>query len=170
LNEQSTAARQASVEFLADIRSFGEIGNQLYTFVLGLGSLFALAHNQLAQSEPERCHFSLRDGLPITGKFSRFIEEAQKWSVLFEERETKQKDSNQPESLEYILNPIYSPYFRISYRKRRRLELSNAELATLIEEDYSSVSELLKKKSRLWAINLKDTDPTLFSHLIKEND
>ena len=170
LAEQAIAARHASTEFLADIRSFGELGNQLYTFVLGLGSLFALAHNQLTQSEPERCHFSLRDGLPITGEFGHFIMEAEKWSVLFAERETQQKDTSQPESLEYVLNPIYSPYFHISYRKGRKLVLSNTDLSILIKADYDNVKQLLKRRSRLWGVVLRDTDPTLFSHLLQEND
>ncbi len=170
LNEQAIAARQTSMEVLNDVRCFGELGHRLYTFALGLGSLFALAHSQPSQSEPERCHFSLRDELPIIDEFRPFIEDAIKWSVLFEERETKRKDSYQPEGLEYILNPIYSPYFHISYRKGRNLKLSSAELRILIEGDYSSIKELLRKQSSLWAIELRDTDPTLFSHLLKEND
>ena len=170
LEEQAIAARQSSMEFLADVRSFGQFGNQLYTFVLGLGSLFALAHRQPTQSEPERSHFSVRGDFPLIKQFDWFLKEAQKWSVLFEERETKQKDSGQPESLEYVLNPIYSPYFHITYRKRRRLELTSNDFLILIKGDYNSIKELLKKRSKLWSVELRDTDPTLFSHLLEEND
>ena len=40
-----------------------------------------------------------------------FIAEAVKWSVLFEEAETKQKQEFVPDTQEYVLNPIYAPYF-----------------------------------------------------------
>ena len=52
-NHQATAARLASAAFLGEVRSFGRLGNQLHTFVLRLGSLFAIAHQRPTQSEPE---------------------------------------------------------------------------------------------------------------------
>jgi hypothetical protein len=164
--EQANAARQVSADFLGEIRSFGRLGNRLHTFVLRLGSLFALAQSRPTQSEPEQCHFAVTKGRAIPEEDYSFLREAVKWSVLFEEEATKVKDEFQAASFEYLLNPIYSPYFHISYRKRRRLEITSEELHTLISGSYEQVAALLKTYSDKWAVNLPDANQMLFSHLL----
>jgi hypothetical protein len=162
--DQAEVARQASTSFLKEIRSFGTKGNQLYSFVLGLGSLFAFAHLRDTQSESEQTHFFVREGhRALSNDDLRFLEEAVKWSVLFESEATKLKSEYEAEGLDYTLNPIYAPYFHISYRKRRKLELGVDDLHILIEGEYSKISELLKRYRSAWSIT-KMSLP-LFSHL-----
>jgi hypothetical protein len=163
---QAEAARQASTAFLGEVRTFGARGLQLHTFVLRLGSLFALAHQRPTQSESEQSHFSVRSGRrSLRMEDEDFMREALKWSVLFETKGTKKKDDELPEDTEYVLNPIYAPYFHISYRKKRRLELRSDELLCLIRGTYDEVTALLKRYSRAWLIEPAEMTPTLFSHL-----
>jgi hypothetical protein len=164
--EQAEAARQASTDFLKEVRSFGKIGNQLHTFVLRLGSVLALAHSRPTQSEPEPSHFSIRPRvLQLETQDQDFIREAVKWSVLFEEEETKQKDHIAQANVEYVLNPIYAPYFRITYRKRRRLEFTAEEFVTLTRGTYDDVRSLLKRLTEQWLVDLESVNDTLFSHM-----
>jgi hypothetical protein len=164
--EQSEAARQASTDFLKEVRSFGKIGNQLHTFVLRLGSVLSLAHSRPTQSEPEPSHFSIRQRvLHLDSQDQEFIREAVKWSVLFEEEETKQKDQITQASFEYVLNPIYAPYFRITYRKRRRLEFTAEEFVTLTRGTYDDVRALLKRLTEQWSVDMEEVNDTLFSHM-----
>ena len=163
--QQATAARLASAEFLGEVNSFGRFGNQLHTFVLSLGSLFAIAHQRPTQSEPEITHFAVGHGQQeLSDADHFFLAEAVKWSVLFDEKQTKQKQECDPGGLEYVLNPIYAPYFHISYRKRRSLTLKSGDLTTLIRGNYESVRSLLRRYSERWKTDLTDR-PTLFSHL-----
>ncbi|MCI0628513.1 MAG: hypothetical protein L0387_43835 [Acidobacteria bacterium] len=167
--QQAEAARQASTDFLGEVRSFGPRGNQLHTFVLRLGSLFALAHQRPTQSESEQSHFSIGPGSKeLLSEDEHFLREATKWSVLFEHRGTKKKEGHLPESLEYILNPIYAPYFHISYRKKRRLELRSEEIICLIRGTYEEVTALLRRFSRTWTVEPGDAAPSLFSHLTQQ--
>ncbi len=164
--EQAEAARQASADFLKEVRSFGKFGNQLHAFVLRLGSVFALAHSRPTQSEPEPSHFSIRQRvMQLEPQDQEFIREAVKWSVLFEEEETKQKDQIAQANIEYVLNPIYAPYFRITYRKRRRLEFTAEEFVTLTRGSYGDVRALLKRLTDQWLVDLDEVNETLFSHL-----
>jgi hypothetical protein len=164
--DQAEAARQTSSDFLKEIRSFGRSGNQLHAFVLRLGSVLALAHSRPTQSEPEPSHFSIRQSvMQLSSRDQEFIREAVKWSVLFEEEETKQKNDIAQANIEYVLNPIYAPYFRITYRKRRRLEFTTEEFVTLTRGDYSDVHSLLKRLTEQWRIDLGEVNETLFSHL-----
>jgi hypothetical protein len=169
--QQAEAARQASTAFLGEVRSFGRYGNKLHLFVLRLGSLFAMTHLRPSLSESEQSHFSVVRGTRgLEDSDQAFIREATKWSVLFEEKATKIKQSYEPETVEYVLNPIYAPYFHISYRKRRKLELKSEELIKLIRGSYEEMSELLKRYRERLAVDPEHMNPTLFSHLEEDEE
>jgi len=165
-HQQAEAAHRASTAFLGEVKSFGPYGSRLHTFLLWLGSLFALAHSRPTQSETEQSHFSVVKGsIDLDSESYKFLLEASKWSVLIEEEGTKKKDKLEPESIQYVLNPIYAPYFHISYRKKRRLEIRSDDLKTLIDGNYDEVRRFLKRMSDKWKLNSAEMEPTLFSHL-----
>lgn len=165
---QAEAARRVAADLLTEIRSFGPRGNSLHTFVLRLGSLLSLSQQRLTQSEPERSHFCVLGGRGEFGeKEHAFVSEAVKWSVLFEEKGTKKKNDTDPEGVEYVLNPIYAPYFHISYRKKRRLELSSDEAIVLISGSYDEVRKLLREYQSKWSVDLSVGSLPLFAHLEK---
>jgi hypothetical protein len=163
---QAEAAREVSADLLTEVRSFGPQGNNLHTFLLRLGSLFSLSQRRSSQSEPERTHFSILGGEFQIGEGEvSFLSEAVKWSVLFEVKGTKKKYDSDPEGVEYVLNPIYSPYFHISYRKRRKLDLPPSDATTLISGSYESVRQLLRDYQRRWSVDVAETSLPLFAHL-----
>lgn len=168
---QAESARQVASDLLPEIRSFGPQGNNLHTFVLRLGSLFSLSQQSPSQSEPERSHFSVSEGDSTLGKIEQqFLSEAVKWSVLFEEKGTKKKDVTAAEGVEYVLNPIYAPYFHISYRKKRKMELSAGEVTALISGNYGAVNKLLRAYQKRWTVEISGPQRTLFSHLMEDGD
>lgn len=162
-HSQAKAARQTSIAFLNEIPAFGRFGDRLHTFVLRLGSIFALAHRKPTQSEPEQSHFSIEGGVkPLTQDEIQFLKEASKWSVLNQEEETKRKNADKVTSFEYVLNPIYSPYFNITYRKKRKLPLTTDQLSILISGEIDRVEALLKQFSSEWKIEGTTEEPLFF--------
>jgi hypothetical protein len=165
---QADAAHLASALFLNEIRKFGPFGIQLHGFVLRLGSVFALAQDRPSQSAAEVTHFSVASGaLMLSDADNRFLDEAVKWSVLFREKTTKRREMAEPQTEEYVLNPIYAPYFHISYRRRSKLALQAHDLIALIRGDYDAFRDLLHRYSKKWSVDLADR-PTLFAHLDSE--
>ena len=167
--QQAEAAGQVAVSLLPEVRSFGSLGNNLHSFLLRLGSLFALSQRRTAQSEPERTHFAIKDGEDsITDDAKSLLTEAVKWSVLFEERETKAKSVASPQVVDYVLNPIYAPYFQISYRKGRKLELSGSDFNILSSGSADEFrTKLYSRLRRHWDI---DQEPTTESLLLWPDD
>ena len=161
--QQAEAARQASAAFLREVRSFGEFGIKLHTFVLRLGSLFQLAREDSKTSIAEQTHFSVNRGSGVVEQEDSFIKEAVKYSVLFEFKDTKKKSEHQPESIEYVLNPIYAPFFHISYRKKRKLEISSEELGTIINGTYDQFGALMKFFKDKWVLDSEEYALPLFS-------
>lgn len=172
IEDQAKAAKQASSAFLNEIKTFGKFGNQLHTLAIRIGYLFSRAQHQLKQSEPEKNHFSLGAGgnKALSQESIEILNESLKWSVFFENKSTKNKTKYSPEFTEYVLNPIYSSYFHISYRKKRKLELSTDDLENIIYGSLNSYENVLKKYNAKWEIEDDNDSPNLFSNLNGEND
>jgi len=73
------------------------------------------------------------------------------WNVLQIRDPTKRKRAGYTnETIDYFLNRIYSPYFNISYRDQRKIEISNKILKGLlsgnIDTARNSKQEYLKGK------------------------
>jgi hypothetical protein len=108
--------------------------------------LFAIAHRRPTQSEPEITHFSFGKGsVALTDEDQEFFREALKWSVLHDTPVTKLKDPLDPAENDWVLNPIYAPYFHISFRKKRKLQLSSDQVVVAIRGTLEQRRELLRR-------------------------
>lgn len=147
---QHMAARLTSEELLKEIEIFTPIGIQLSNFVKGMGRVFQLCQDKEAQSEPEVTHFGIKDDeLNLDDEGINFFREAEKWGVLKKSESTKSKSMISTDVYDYILNPIYAPFFFISYRKGRKLEIEYSDLVSLYKQGTSAVTLQLKKKLKL---------------------
>ena len=139
--EQLLAVKYVSHNMLNEIKKFGTKGNVLYMFSIRLGSIFEELRKKDSQSEPEQNQFSIKGQLPKEA--SVILRELVKWSVIFESKLTKQKGIES--GSEFLFNPIYSAFFSISYRKKRRIELSSDEFVALLSEDEKKYEKVLKR-------------------------
>jgi len=134
-----------------------------------LGTLFELAHQRPTLSESEQSHFSIIPGSSdLSTEDEAFLRETTKWSVLFEDEATKNKEEYSPITIDYVLNPIYAPYFHISYRKKKKLDLTADELRCLISGSVDEVRALFKEFARKWQVEPTEAAPSLFSDLPRE--
>lgn len=154
---QAEAAVRASRRFRSEVSAFGDQGNRLLALVNLLGKLFRLSHGRYSQSEAERTHFSIV-GEELTPAAESVLKEALKWSVLFEVPETKVK-GNRYESSDYVLNPIYAPFFGLSYNKGRKLEMPSAEAETMLVGRLDDYTKLLRQYETKWGLDSGDQFP-----------
>ncbi len=149
ITHQATAARSASALFVKESQGSGDHGNRLFLVVNTLGQIFRLSQQRPSQSEPERTHFSI-DRKQTADTVDNILKECVKWSVLFANKETKIKKP-QLEAEEYVLNPIYAPYFGISYNKGRKLELSEPSAIALLTGNREQLASLIKQYEAQWS-------------------
>lgn len=169
VQRQAEVARQVSAHLLSEIRSFGSRANDLHAFVLRIGSLFSLSQQRPSQSEPERTHFSIRGSENELNERERnLLREAVTWSVLFEDKGTKKKSDIEPDVIEYVINPIYAPYFRISYRKKRKLELAATDASILLGGSFDKVVEMFGRFKSQWSVELTNPALPLFALIDEE--
>ena len=132
--------------------------------MLRLGAIFNYAHSRLTQSEPEQNHFAITSGrTEVSKECGELLLEAVKWSVFSEQKSTKHKGDLKLDSQEYVLNPIYAPFFHISYRKRRRIELSADEFMTISNGSIDDFQKLLKKYRTAWSATVRQPESLFLS-------
>lgn len=151
---QAKAAFNASSQFKNEVAGCGDSGNRLHALVNLLGRLFRLSQSRFSQSEPERTHFSIINA-EVGEDAKAVISEAIKWSVLIEAPESKVKGLRY-ESSDYILNPIYAPFFGISYNKGRKLEISNIQAEAMLVGTIEDYTKILKQYESVWGPESSD--------------
>jgi len=147
---QCRAAYDASEQLIKEIRTFGRFGEQLRVFVLRLGNIFRALQASPAMSEPEQNQFTINSGgRALQDVELAFIAEALRFGILIEQLETKSKSGVGQDIIDYQLNPIYAPYFQISYRRKRKLEMSVEQFHMLImgnEDEYRVLARGLARQ------------------------
>jgi hypothetical protein len=109
---------------------------------LTLGAVFRHLQQDIKQSEPEINHFYISGG-DVSPDLESFLVEAVKWSVLLEREETKKK-SKGAKTTEFVLNPVFAGHFQISYRRKRSIGISTADLLTMFTGDVKSRDAVVK--------------------------
>ncbi|MGE1093642.1 hypothetical protein ACQJ02_21890 [Pseudomonas zeae] len=152
---QCRASYDAADQLIREIKTFGQYGEQLRIFVLRLGSIFRALQASPAMSEPEQNQFTINSGhRALDARELNFLSEAIKYAILVEQIETKTKGTVGTDIIDYQLNPIYSPYFQISYRRKRKLEISTKDFEVL----YSGNEDEFRTLARSVAKVPKETD------------
>ncbi len=130
---QNVAARITAEELYKEVVTFTPKGRQLQNLVFGLGTLFSDYQKRESQSEPEVTHFYLMadTGSDFDDEVINLLAEAEKWGVLRRDTSTKAKSGLAESDYEYVLNPVYSPFFGISYRKNRRISITIEDFKNL---------------------------------------
>lgn len=147
LDTQAIAAVHVSDAMFEDIIQLGPHGDRLLDFARRLGSLFEAYNKRRSQSEPEINHFSINraDTTQLSDAAQRILREAKIWSVLSESKGTKDKAEYDVTQYELVLNPIYAPHFKISYRKRRKITLTASQLDIMLTHSDSQFELLVRQ-------------------------
>ena len=144
---QADAAKVVSEDVFADVFQLGSNGAHLLELAGRLGKLFQAYNRRASQSEPEINHFSIKasDREKLTPEAEALLRQAKIWSVLYEEQDTKNKSNYDIAATDLILNPIYAPHFRISYRKRRKVTLQAGHVEVILRQSPAQFEMVLKE-------------------------
>lgn len=137
IEDQAKAARLVSRLKIQAIDSYEPHGAALKRLVLILGGVLEALHKNpnATLGEPEINHFSTED-TELDPDVRRVLDGAIMWAVLQEAPSTKEKEVEIPlKSRDFHLNHIYCPYFEISYRRKRKVNVPSHELRRLIRGD-----------------------------------
>ena len=157
-------AKVTSSTLVGEVPGFNPMGQTLSALVNRMGDLFQLAQYSEVQSEPEQNHFYIKsDYGQISEELSEVIEQAKCWRVLIEfQGTTKDKKPGRSAVKEYQLNPIYAPYFGISYRKIRHTPMTEDVLKIICFGQLSDYEKVRARYQNKWKVGDADTQNKLF--------
>ncbi len=126
---QNRAIRSQSTTYFRKLTEQGQHGDCLSTFVERLGRLFEVLHKGPRQSEPEINHFQIADE-PDT-ETEAMLQRCREEAILRWLPGNKQKSSSDQQRNAWQLHPRYAPFFNVSWRRKKMLRLSGADLKVL---------------------------------------
>lgn len=158
-DKQTEAAQDVGRKNLTELEGAWEKGVQITKLVMSIGSLFGKIAMFRGKSAPELVQFD------ITGEMSERTQEIINASVMnlaIIRMPSNKMSGKELKTYQYSLHPIFAPYFQFSFRRKRKLSLSDEEFLGCIDKPEETVDAILKRK------NIADIEepgyqqPTLF--------
>jgi len=157
---QTKAVRNTSKTQIDKIANLGKYGKDLQKIVIRLGKIFNLSQKRDSQSMAEVNQFTLKsyeiNSSDEDGE--KLINECKVWGILQEENNNKQTTDKDNARYLYILHPIFAPYFGISDRKKRKIDLSYEEFKNIFINREEEYQKLYDKYSNRWSISNPSKD------------
>lgn len=157
--KQTEAAQEVGRKNLTELEGAWEKGVQITKLVMSLGSLFGKIAMFRGKSAPELVQFD------ITGEMSERTQEIINASVMnlaIIRMPSNKMSGKELKTYQYSLHPIFAPYFQFSFRRKRKLSLSDDEILGCIDKPEETVDAILKRKN---ITDIEEPDylqPTLF--------
>ncbi|MFP4642119.1 MAG: hypothetical protein ACLFPU_08090 [Dehalococcoidia bacterium] len=144
IDSQDRAAYHLSVNKVDEIDSYPPVGRRLKRLTLLLGRIFEQLHKRPRISEPESNHFWTNYD-SIADESKEILDSGVMWAVFQARPLTKIKSDRQARGSEYHLNHIYAPYFQISYRRKRRLDIAAEDFDKLVDGNDQASAQVAQK-------------------------
>lgn len=161
--KQTEAAHDVGWKNLTELEGMWNKGVQITKLVQALGSLFGKIAAYRGKSAPELVQFDI-DG-DISERTMEIIN-ASVMNLAIIRMASNKLSGKEIKSYQYSLHPIFAPYFQFSFRRKRKLSLTDADILGCIDNPEETVDSILKRRKIF--ISHDDSNyqqPTLFDFL-----
>jgi hypothetical protein len=155
---QTLAAQAVGKKNLSELEGLSVHGGQLTKLLLGLGRVFQTMASEPLGHAPEVNQFHLVDGeLPYcvtkTGsdqpdEVECLLTSAVMHLALLRSPGSKLADATDTKDYDYMVHPIFSPFFVFSYRRKRKMALRRDQLLGLVRHPKRTIREILAAQDR----------------------
>ena len=154
-SDQTFAAQAVGKKNLLELEGLSVFGAQLTKLLLGLGRVFGQMAADPVGHAPEVNQFHLADFNSEKDavreeelKALRLLESAVMHLALLRWPGNKLGAETATKDYDYAIHPIFSAFFVFSYRKKRKMVLSAADLLGFIEQSPKTIREVLARSNR----------------------
>lgn len=142
---QTKAARSVGWKNLTELEGTWSNGAQLTRMVQTLGTIFAKLAKEGDHSAPEIVQFE------IEGERSARTEELLQAGImnlaLVRMPANKQTGRGSVKEFMYSLHPIFAPYFIYSFRRKRKMGLSDSDFLLCVDNPQNAVKQILNRRN-----------------------
>lgn len=155
---QTEAAQHVGKKYLDELEGLASEGGRLTKLVLGLGRVFQVLAEQPEGHAPEINQFCVVESK--TSQRSTEVHKLLRMAImhlaLVASAGTKQTDVSDTLEYDYMLHPVFSPFFEFSHRRKRKLELTPDQIMALIENPSAAIRSILGNKASVDDATLPD--------------
>lgn len=131
---QTLAAREVGKRRLNQLEGLADHGVQLKRIVLAIGKVFFELARSPSGKTPEVTSFVLSGNQAESSKVHRLLQEGVGHLAFESDPRTKSTSSVELRDDEYRLHRIFSAFFEISHRKKRRMTIEASALLSVLED------------------------------------
>lgn len=147
---QTKAAQMVGKANLSELEGLSIYGAKLTRLLLGLGRVFGVLASQAEGHSPEQTQFELADREMINenDETDQLLRAAVMHLALIRSAGTKPTSDNDTKEYDYMIHPVYAPFFAFSYRKKRKIKLHPSDILGLGQDPQAVIKAILKRQHR----------------------
>ncbi len=156
---QTEAAQAVGRKNLSELEGLSVDGARLTKLLLSLGRVFQVLAESPAGHTPEANQFHLREEIAseeADDKASELLKHAVMHLALVRFSGSKPLDERDTRAYDYMIHPVFAPFFVFSHRKKRKIQLTSTQLLNLIDRPRDAIRETLGKNNRSESEELPD--------------
>jgi len=142
---QTEAIKSISIKRVGQISAIPQIGLNIRTFIIAFGKICQAYHREERITIIEPNHFSIKSGT-IDDDLKLFLQQCVTRGVLVKKKSNKEKNKMYigADGYLYMLHPIYTPAFQISWRRKHQIEFTVDDVKTLSSNNTTEIAKLVK--------------------------
>jgi hypothetical protein len=147
---QTKAAQMVGKSNLAELEGLSVYGAKLTKLLLGLGRVFGVMAAQAEGHIPEATEFEIGeegDSEPHDD-VDELLRAAVMHLALVRPAGTKPTDDGDTKDYDYMVHPIFAPFFEFSHRRKRKIRLVPSDIRGLVQRPPSAIDDILQRHKR----------------------
>jgi len=157
---QTHAAQDVAKKNLSELEGLSVHGARLTKLLLGLGRIFQVMAEDAAGHAPELNQFHLDDQEILANSQEKALQDLLTSSImhlaLVRFSGSKLAEETDTRGYDYMVHPIFTPFFIFSYRKKRKMKLFGHQLLDLINRPKEAIRNILIQNKRTSEEKLPD--------------
>ena len=148
---QTRAAQKTGQKNLRELEGLSLHGARLTRLLLGLGRIFQVMATDPVGHTPEVNQFFLAadvDDEDLRKQVDELLSEGVMHLALVRYRGSKLQQESDIRQFDYSVHPIFSPFFEFSHRRKRKIELSDLDVWSLVERPTESIRGIVGRQNR----------------------
>jgi hypothetical protein len=147
---QTSAAEEVGKKNLSELEGLSVDGAKLTKLLLSVGRVFQVLADDPAGHAPEVNQFHLKEGdtSEELQRVKEILNQAVMHLALVRFSGTKPMDEADTKEYDYMIHPVFAPFFVFSHRRKRRLSFDVAQIIGLIERPRETIREILTRNNR----------------------
>lgn len=146
---QTRAAKNVGSKNLNELEGTWENGAQLTRMIQSLGTIFGRLAKEGDNIAPELVQFEIEGENygEISERTEKLLSAAVMNLALVRLTSNKLTGKGSVKEFMYMLHPIFAPYYNFSYRRKRKMTITEQEFLRCIDSQKEGVADILKNKS-----------------------